>query len=359
MKILHIDYDDLNNPYAAGGQAYTTSELMQRLAKQHDITVVTGNYPGAKNITRKGVRYIRLGIGNKGYTVSMLSHWFLLPFYVAFHQKRYDVILECFTAPFTVSLIPFIVRKPLIALPSFFDSKKLAEKYNLPLDIFLNLFIKKYKKFITLTDDLAQRVKKLNPSALCITVPGGITKDFFLKRPLQGTYALYVGRIDIYNKGLQVLLEAWKMIDKNLIIAGSGKKSEEDTLRALIKTYGLQKRVQFIGRVAGKKKIELYRRSAFIIQPSFYETFGYVALEALASGKLLICFDISGYRWIPKKCSIKIAPFTANKLEKGIQKAFHAKKLQENAEKINRNFAKNFTWDAITQQFQQALEKLV
>lgn len=358
MKILYLDYDDQKNPYANGGQAHTTSELTERLSKKHQITIVTGNYPRAKKMKKSGVRYVRLGIGNLGFTVSLLSHWLLLPLYVSVNQPKYDVVLECLTSPFTVSLVPLVSRKPLIAIVHFFDSRELSKKYNLPLDILQKVITKKYRYFIVFTKDLQKRVLRLHPSASVSVIPGGIDSTFLKSRVCSGKYALYLGRIDIFNKGLDLLLEAWKNIPEKLIIAGPGQKKEREKILALIRKNKLQQRVVCYGRVTGQRKIDLYRKSSCVVQPSRYETFGYVALEAIASGKLLVCSDIPGFKWIPNSCALKVKRLNAKQLQQTIEEALGSTALQRNMSKTGRNFAKQFSWDRIAEQYHHELERV-
>jgi glycosyltransferase involved in cell wall biosynthesis len=355
MKILYIDYDDFKNPYANGGQAYTTYQLVSRLKKNHFINVLTGNYPRSKKLFIANLKYTRLGFGNLGYFVSMVSHWMLLPFYVFLNQHKYDLIIECFTAPFTVSLIPIVVNRTLIALPSFFDSKKLSKKYHLPLDIFLNIFIKKYTKFIVLTKELGRKIKKLNAKAEIKIVPGGVSDTLLMSKPINGDYVLYVGRIDQFNKGLDLLLDAWKGLSVKLVIAGSGRQDELNRMNRLIKEYKLNDRVKYIGRVSGSAKDELFRKSMFVVQPSRFETFGYVALETIAAGKILVCFDIEGFRWIPNNYAIKISSISATSLRDGIQKAIFSNCSLTQIASRNKKFARNFQWDKLTSKFERYL----
>lgn len=357
MKILYLDYDDTNNPYASGGQAHTTRELTRRLSVKHKITVVTGNYPNANNQIIFGVKFMRIGIGNLGHFISILSYWIFLPLFVYFNQKKYDIIFESFTAPFAVSFVPYIVKKPLIAQPMFFNPEKLSEKYHLPLDIFLKLIIKKYHKFIVMTEELGKKVKQLNPKASYTVIPGGITQDYLVTEPLRGKYILYIGRIDIFNKGLDLLIDAWKNINEKLIIAGSGKLSEEKKLKELIKKNNLDDKINYIGKVYGRKKTNLYRNALFIVQPSLFETFGYVALETLAIGKLLVCFDIQGFKWIPNKYALKIKEISSYSLEKSIKKVLKSPIQLERLSPTNKKFAQSFNWNSIAKLYEKELHK--
>lgn len=357
MKILYLDYDDLRNPYANGGQAYTTKELMSRFSKNLKITVVTGNYPRAKKIVKGNITYKRLGLGRAGYLASILSYWALLPIYVLWNQRKYDVIVECLTAPFTASLTPLICKKPLIAVPHFFGSKDLAKKYKLPIDIFQNHFLSKYKNFIALTDNLKSQLLKQNPNAEIAVIPGGVNETLLEEPLVKGDYVLYMGRIDIYNKSLDMLLEAWKSIDAKLVIAGSGKQNEVQKVKQMISELGLKEKVTFIERVNGQKKNELLKKSLFIVQASKYETFGYVALETLAAGKLLVCFDIDGFKWIPNDSAIKIKTISTKSLEIGLKKALSQNGTLTKIGIKNKKFAQAFRWDHIATAYETEFTK--
>ena len=53
MKICHLMYDDVDNPWLGGGGAVRAMELYRRLASRHEITVVSGLFPGAELETER------------------------------------------------------------------------------------------------------------------------------------------------------------------------------------------------------------------------------------------------------------------------------------------------------------------
>src|SRR5207244_12723624 len=77
MHILHLIYDDLANPWLGGGGAIRTWESGRRLVGEHvhALTVACGRCPGAlAEEQREGVRYLHLGVGSQGYTISRVSY---------------------------------------------------------------------------------------------------------------------------------------------------------------------------------------------------------------------------------------------------------------------------------------------
>ena len=91
-------------------------------------------------------------------------------------------------------------------------------------------------------------------------------------------YALAIGRLE-QVKGFDLLIPAWKKINKELLIVGSGK--EKNTLLSLIKNNNLTKKIKIIDNVNRDELYEIYRDAALLIISSRYEGGPRVALEAL------------------------------------------------------------------------------
>ncbi|MBX0329564.1 glycosyltransferase family 4 protein [Oscillochloris sp. ZM17-4] len=104
----------------------------------------------------------------------------------------------------------------------------------------------------------------------------------------------YVGRI-VYEKGLQVLLEAWPQIapaNARLLIAGTG--GYLDALQGQAEAAGLNGRVRFAGFLSDDERDKIYRVADVAVFPSIYEPFGMVALEASAASCPLVVSDAGG-----------------------------------------------------------------
>ena len=64
MRICHLIYDDVANPWLGGGGAIRAREIYRRLADRHDITLVTGDFPGGKRQEEaEGIHLVRVGSG--------------------------------------------------------------------------------------------------------------------------------------------------------------------------------------------------------------------------------------------------------------------------------------------------------
>jgi glycosyltransferase involved in cell wall biosynthesis len=110
---------------------------------------------------------------------------------------------------------------------------------------------------------------------------------------LAGPYVLALGRL-IHRKGFHLLLDAFAALPANewrLVIAGEGR--ELDALRKRAAPLG--QRIVFAGLVDGADKRWLLQHCAFMAAPSLEESFGNVALEAMACGKPVIASQASGF----------------------------------------------------------------
>jgi glycosyltransferase involved in cell wall biosynthesis len=106
--------------------------------------------------------------------------------------------------------------------------------------------------------------------------------------PPGGRYALFAGRLT-GAKGVKVLLRAWEKTGGiPLKICGSGEL-EPDVRRVAEASGG---KVELLEQVPREKVLELMKSAAFLVWPSWGETFGLVALEAFACGKPVIASGV-------------------------------------------------------------------
>ena len=134
----------------------------------------------------------------------------------------------------------------------------------------------------------------------CIIIPFGVEKQLFKestkwlesreeqKETEQETRFLFVGRF-VYYKGCKVLIEAFRRVkNAKLVMVGSGPMEEE--LQQLVKQYGLEEKVQFLGNISEEQLREQYKACDVFVLPSIVrsEAFGLVQIEAMSYGKPVI-----------------------------------------------------------------------
>ena len=70
--MLHVIYDDPANPWVGGGGAVRAREIYRALGDRVNVTVVTGNFPGARSERVDGISYVRVG-ASRPYAWSRLT----------------------------------------------------------------------------------------------------------------------------------------------------------------------------------------------------------------------------------------------------------------------------------------------
>ncbi len=104
---------------------------------------------------------------------------------------------------------------------------------------------------------------------------------FNANRPM-GDYALFIGRLDP-EKGVKVLLNAWRKVNIPLKIRGSGQL-ENDVRQFIHKSHS--ENIELIDRLSKNSLNRLIDKARFLVWPteSYYETFGFVAVESFSLG---------------------------------------------------------------------------
>jgi D-inositol-3-phosphate glycosyltransferase len=124
---------------------------------------------------------------------------------------------------------------------------------------------------------------------------------------------LFVGRIEPL-KGLGVLIEALAlmreqgaMADRCLCLAviggdpgngSEGMSAEMARLQALREKHGLQDLVAFLGKRSQDTLPYYYSAADAVVVPSHYESFGMVALEAMACGRPVVASQVGGLAYL-------------------------------------------------------------
>ena len=110
---------------------------------------------------------------------------------------------------------------------------------------------------------------------------------------------VYVGRIEPI-KGLELLLRSTAIMEVQdslkVLVVGSdmAREAEVKRLKELAEVLGVKDIMEFVG-IVDQKLLPLYYNAADVcVVPSYYESFGLVALEALACGTPVVASRVGG-----------------------------------------------------------------
>ena len=107
-------------------------------------------------------------------------------------------------------------------------------------------------------------------------------------------YILYFGRY-AREKGVLTIIKAYSLMDCHEKLVLVGKGSEEEKINKLIEKYNLHNRVIVNKAIFGKAMDKIIERAKIVLVPSeWYENGAFVALQALAKGKIVVASDIAG-----------------------------------------------------------------
>jgi glycosyltransferase involved in cell wall biosynthesis len=355
-RIIFSIYDDRRNPHYGGGGAVVVYEIARRLARDHEVTVLTSSYRGSRSHRENGVDYVHVPAGWAGPRGGQLVFHAVLPALAPL--KRYDLWIESFTPPYSTSFLPlFSRRRPVIGLVQMLSGEDMTHKYRLPFSWIERKGIARYERFIALNDFDGQIIREHNRHAAVVVIEPGVSvppaDDVARGRE---AHILYLGRVDVRQKGLDLLIAAYQQAppDLPLVIAGSGTPREERTLRALVPQG--QSRIRLLGHVSGQEKENLLRDCAFLVMPSRFETFGLSPLEAMSYGKPVVVFDISRTRWIPEECCVRIPAFDVEALTRAMRRLSNHPDLRKSLGQCARTYAQRHDWNSVAERYRAVVD---
>jgi D-inositol-3-phosphate glycosyltransferase len=196
------------------------------------------------------------------------------------------------------------------------------------------------------------------------TIPCGVDLDLF--RPLDQRESrlklglnpsrpkiLWVGRLEKL-KGVDILVSALAQLEQEdftLIIVGGDEHAHglREELEAQADALGIRDKLRFEGAVAHERLPLYYSAADVVVVPSYYESFGLVAVEAMACGTPVVASRVGGLvstvrdgvtgYLIPWRCP---EPF-AEKLEVLLQNP----ELRDNFGRAARRSVERFRWRSV------------
>jgi len=172
----------------------------------------------------------------------------------------------------------------------------------------------------------------------------------------------FIGRFHP-QKGIFDLIEAMRLIvkqknDCRLALIGSGEKSFEREVDKVIDSYGLAKNIDRLGFIGGEEKYALVKSSKVFLFPSFYESFGIVAAEAMACGRPVVAYDLPVYGKIFGEGMIKVPIGEAKLLAQETLKLLGDSRSRKILTRKATKFMEKYSWEKITQRELEIIKSL-
>lgn len=169
---------------------------------------------------------------------------------------------------------------------------------------------------------------------------------------------LYVGRLTPL-KGIAELLHAVALLqriepDVTLDIVGTGPAQYTARLRAIVKRHNIADRVRWLGFKSWDSVQSLYERYGAVIVPSRQESFGLVALEALAHGVPLVATQNGGLsEFVSLEVAFVIPEVTGKAIARTIDKMWRREERREQHVQEGLRLAKRFAWAEMSARYRE------
>lgn len=360
LIVLHCIYDDPTNPWLGGGGAHRVFELYRRLTDSVAATVATGAHPGAVDGERDGVRYVHLGL-SWPYPLSRLTYG--LAATRLLDEGEYDAAIFDFSV-YTPLRVPegrpvgHVVHMPI-------GPTARARWGRIPGGLVAwreRQMLGMARRVQTTSRWMAGRLRPLvDPGARIDVVRSGVDDVFFGVERGDPVHLLSYGRLDVFQKGLDLLLDAYGRFRDGhpspppLVIAGRGDRRRVEAAVAGAGVDG----VRVEAPVDRARVLELMRRAHGLVMPSRFEGFPVVPLEAMAAGLPVVATRVGGMEEIVVEgAGILVPPEDADALATALTRLTADRDQSMRMSRVAREAATRFTWEAAAAEHRAFLESL-
>ena len=294
MKVLHCIYDDPRNPWVGGGGAVRLHEIYRRLGGELDVTLATGRFPGARDEEGDGFRSVRLG-APAPYAWSRLTY-----------GRAATRLMR--TAAYHVAVFDFSAYTPLriprerpvgVMLGQMAGPTSRVRWGRLPgaaVGGWERMQLRRARWVAAVSPWLLEEARPmLAPGTDTCVIGAGVDEGFFAIERAERDHLLYYGRFDVFQKGIDVLLDAMTILIRErphlpLKVAGRGKDAQR--IAGMIRERGLEANVQLVANPTPDAVHALMAGALAMVMPSRFEGFGMVAAEAMAAGVPVVAADV-------------------------------------------------------------------
>ncbi len=209
---------------------------------------------------------------------------------------------------------PLVVTPHGCFLPGVFDKRRSAQKR-----MYFRLarhLLYRHAAFHATSPLEAEHIRRLLPDqqVYCSPLGPGVQAEMapsHRRMPGDGVRLLFIGRLDIYTKGLDLLLDAVAQVARgreghglSLHLMGGDQGGSQAALQLRARELGIAERVVFHGQCAGDRVAEIIAQSDLYVQLSRHEGFGLSIVEALFSGLPAVLSDEIGVVSYPEVGSL-------------------------------------------------------
>lgn len=151
---------------------------------------------------------------------------------------------------------------------------------------------------------------------------------------------------------------AYPQLPHNLVMVGKPTWFS-DKVQEAARESGAEDRIQFLGFVSDADLLQLYNACDCFAFPSFYEGFGFPALEAMACGRAVVCSDASALPEVVDGAAILFDPYDLDEMVRAIADVLLDGELRGRMERLGLQRAAHFSWQKTAQKTLEAFHQVM
>lgn len=298
LDLTHFSYDSPWNPSFGGGGAQRDWEILRRLQGAWNVTYAVGGFPG-RQTPHDCVRWLGNG---RGRWSGRMSYMAAANRYARAHPPGAGIWS---ISPSVFAPVGAYLSHPERTAVSLFHlvGWNAWTKYG-PLGLVAlwheRQILSKMKHFLCINGATARQVARRRSDAEITVVPTGFNPLHETGTPRQAGGILFFGRIDLYMKGIDRLLQAFailaaKLPDATLVLAGRADPKVGVQLARLVASHPHASRISIVTNPDETRKAELFRSASVFCSPSRFEGWCIAAVEAQSCGIPVVASTADGF----------------------------------------------------------------
>lgn len=358
LKILVLADRDWAHHDTGGNGANLHAQISRWVEWGNDVTVVAGDYPGAKRVERYGPRLIvhRMGTRSTVFPRAILAVLRGL-------GRDADVVLEVING--ITFLTPLWLRKPRVAIVHHVHRELYLEefpRFGLPLFWILERLplrlLYRRTPFLTISrsarDDLAR--EGIPPQNVTVEYLGVDAAKFRPATRAPEPHLIFVGRLKAY-KNVEALFDVLETVP-GAILDVVGEGDHRPDLEVEIERRGLRDRVRMHGYVDEETKAELYGRAWVNLTASQSEGWSLTVMEAALCRTPSAALAVGGLAESIVDGQTGFLAADAGQLADRVRELVARPDLRESFGEAAQQRAATFTWDRSASAFLDVLRRV-
>lgn len=336
-----------------GGIEHRIHHLCKRLAKRHEVIVVTSRLPGTEErevisgyeVRRLPSRFINIYnppyVSSKGILSTLQG---IEPDIVDFHYR--------WSPSYTKAVVKYAGAKVHTSHNVFGEGVGPVRYLSYLNDVNFRRKVEGVDRVVCISEFIKRELLRRGYDEAKLTViPNGVEISDLNSE--EGDYILSLGRL-VRTKGLRDLINAMPDVNCKLLVAGAGPERKE--LERLRSRLDLEGKVEFLGKVSEERKSELLAACKFFVMPSTQEAYGIAAAEAMSFGKTLVCTDVGGLPEVVQDCGLLVKPDRPRELAAAMNRLLDDAQLRRLLGQRAKERAKLYDWDRLVERTEEVYE---